>query len=115
MSQCLGNVGSEIRKDEGCSRTLDSTEMLERNRIAVDPSPFRCRLHHGVLATHVIRPDRHSDSSPYRGDDVEVGKGRFHHDHVGTLGDVESHFLKRFKAVSGILLVRPPVTPTYDG
>ena len=35
MSQRLGNLGSEIRKDERCSRTLDGAEMLERNRIAV--------------------------------------------------------------------------------
>ena len=37
--------------------------------------------------------------------DVQIGQARFHHHHVGALGEVERHFAQRFVRVRRILLI----------
>ena len=44
---------------------LIASEMLERDRLTVEPTELRGGLHHRVLAAHVVRRDRN----------VEPGRG----------------------------------------
>jgi hypothetical protein len=63
----------------------------------------------------VVGGERKVVAGPSGGDDIEVGKGGFHHDDVGAFGNVEVDLAQRFAAVVPVLLVGPAVTAAGDG
>ena len=94
---------------------LDRREVLEGHRVPVDPAPLGRRLHHGVLAAHVVGGHRHVDVAGDVGDDVEIGERRLDHDHVGALGHVEGDLGQRLAPVARVLLVAAAVPAIGDG
>ena len=59
--------------------------------------------------------ERHIELGPGRSDDVEVGEGWLHHDHVDTFGDVEADLFHGFAGVGGVLLVSLAIASVGDG
>src|SRR5260221_2522479 len=86
--QALGQLAREVGEDDVRAGPLDRGDVLHGDRGTVDPAPLGRRLHHRVLAGHVVRRDGKVDRCPYLGDDVEVRERRLHHHDVGTLLDV---------------------------
>ena len=96
---------NEVGEDDVGPGPLDGDEMLERDRVAVDPAELRGSLHHRVFATHVIRRERQRELGADGRDHIEVRKRGFHHHHVGALGDVEGDLVERLARVGRIHLV----------
>ena len=88
--------------------------MLHADGVTVQPAVCRCGLHHGVLATHVVRRQRHVHDRPGLGDDVQVGQRRLHHHHVGALVDVSHDLDDRLTGVGWVLLVSPAIATAHD-
>src|SRR4029453_17857154 len=74
--QPLGGFAREIGQHEVGASPLDRDQVLERDRVAVEPAELRRRLHHGVLAAHVERGDGNVEGVTHRTDDVEVREPR---------------------------------------
>src|SRR5438128_11595239 len=55
--ESLGGFARQVREHEVGTGALDGNEMLERDRLAVEPAELGGRLHHGVLTAHVDRGD----------------------------------------------------------
>src|SRR5215211_8197375 len=101
----LGGLAREIGQHEVGAGALDRDQVLERDRVAVEPAELRRRFHHGVLAADVERADGDVERVAHRADDVEVGERRLHHDHVGALGDVEGRLVDGLPRVARVHLV----------
>ena len=97
-----------VRIDVGAG-ALDREQVLQRDGVAVDPAELRGRLHHRVLAAHVVRRDRNVERGAHRRDDVEVRERGLHHHHVGALVDVERDLGERLAAVRRVHLVAAAV------
>ena len=107
--QAFGDLACEVGQHEVGAGTLDRREVLDRHRVAVDPTVPRRGLDHRVLAAHVVRRDRHVELGAHCGDHVEVRERRLDHDHVGALVDVERGLGDRLADVRRVHLVRAPV------
>src|SRR5262245_63903002 len=57
----LGDLAREVGDHEVGAGALDRRQVLERDRVAVEPSVLGRSLDHRVLAAHVVRGDRHFD------------------------------------------------------
>ena len=109
-----GELLGEVGEDDVGAGPLDRGEVLEGHGVAVDPAALGGRLHHRVLAGHVVRRDGHVDLGAGGGDHVEVGQRRLHHHHVGALGDVGADLGQRLAGVGRVLLVALAVAAVGD-
>jgi hypothetical protein len=62
---------------------------LKRHLLQIEHARLRRRMYHGILATDLVRCNRQVLTELFCvADDVEVLRGRLHHDDVGALGNV---------------------------
>ena len=106
--------GREVGEHEVGARPLEHGQLLERDGRTVDPTGGRGRLHHGELATHVVRRQGHGHLPSGQREHVERRHGRLDHDHVGALGHVLRNLGQRLAEVARVLLVGPPVASAGD-
>ena len=107
--ETLGELTREVREDEVGAGSLDGDEVLEGDRIPVDPTVRGSRLEHRVLAAHVVRRNRNVELRAHRGNHVEIRECRLHHHHVGALVDVERGLGDGFAHVRDVHLVRAAI------
>src|SRR5205807_9218523 len=110
----LGQLAREIGEDDVGAGPLHGGDVLEGDGRAVDPPPFGRGLDHRVLAGHAIGGGGEVEPPAHTGDDVEVGEGGLHHDHVRALVDVEGDLGQRLAAVVPVLLVPLSVAAAHD-
>ena len=90
------------------ARRIDG-QRLEHGGALVEVAGGRGRLHHRVLAAHVVRGDRQVRGVLHAPHHVEVGQRGLDHDHVGALLHVEQRLAQRLVAVGGVHLVAAAV------
>src|SRR2546425_5285067 len=92
------------------ARPLDRGKNLQDHRLFVYPSLASSCLHHRELTAHIVRRGRHVILFLGPVNQVQVGKGRFHHDHVCTLCHIETDLSKGLLRVGIVHLIRSPVS-----
>ena len=91
------------------------SERLEHGAVAVEPAFFEGGLEHGVLAGDLVGADGHVEALAGGADDVEVGHGGLHQDHVGAFVEVEIDLAHGFAEVGAIHLVGAAVAELGRG
>ena len=71
----------------------------------VEPAFLKGGLEHGVLAGDLIGADGDIEALAGGADDVEVGHGGLHEDHVGAFFKVERDLAEGFAEVGAVHLV----------
>src|SRR5580658_859820 len=101
----LGGVLGEVGDGEVGAGAADAHQRFEDGAVAVEPAFFDGGLEHGVLAGDLVGTDGDADAAAGCGDDVEIGHGGLHENHVGAFVEVEVDFAHGFAEVGAVHLV----------
>ena len=70
---------------------------------------------HRVLAADLVDEGRDAEAVFYPAHDVQIRQSGFHHDHVGSFGEIQRNFLQCLVAVGRVHLVAEFVAATETG
>src|SRR5436190_1809884 len=101
----LGVIG----KNDFCSGALEARQDFQDNSLFIQPALLRRRLDHGVFSADVICADRNIKRIAHPADDIQVRQRGLHHHHVGTLFEIQLHFLQRLSRIGWVHLIAAPV------
>ncbi len=95
-----------VRQDNVSSCSLEAGEGLQNNILLLEPALFTCSLDHGIFTRHVVRGNGEGSGILQTTDDIQVGHTGLDHEHVGTLGGIQSSLNESLPSIGRVLLVR---------
>ena len=99
-----------VRQNNVSSCSLEAGEGLQNNILLLKPALFACSLDHSIFTRHVVRGNGEGSGILQATDDIQVGHTRLDHEHIGTLGGIQSSLNESLPSIGRVLLVRLLIT-----
>ena len=115
LRQCSRCILRKVGDDEVGAGAADGDEGLEDGALGLEPAALEGGVQHGVLAGDLVCAEGDVEALAGGADDVEVGEGGLHQDHVGALGDVEVDLAHGFAKIRAVHLIAAAVAELRRG
>ena len=94
-----------VRQNNVSSCPLEAGEGLQNNILLLEPALFTCSLDHGIFTRDVVRSNGEGSGILQATDNVQVGHTGLDHEHIGTLGSIQSSLDESLPSIGRVLLV----------
>src|SRR5690348_15031311 len=92
---------------------VDGQQRLKNSAFPINPAGAGGGLDHREFSAYLVGRQGNVEGLASQRKNVQVGEGRFHHDDVRALFDIERNFAHRFPLIGRVHLVRAAVAELW--